>query len=133
MTTPVLKYQSQAVAKLYCTPDHSMSLTGHWASISSGGGQGLCSTVKPCTAASALLWVDRLRAHLAQVLQRRSAPAFTDLMSGQVQFMAESIPQAAQYAKQGRVRALAVTSRNRNPALPDTPTLMFNGTSNAST
>lgn len=54
---------------------------------------------------------------------RGSAPAFTDLMSGQVQFMAESIPQAAQYHKQGRVRALAVTSAERNRALPDIPTV----------
>ena len=50
---------------------------------------------------------------------RGSAPAFTDLIIGQVQFMAESIPQAAQYHKQGKVRALAVTSRERNLALPD--------------
>jgi tripartite-type tricarboxylate transporter receptor subunit TctC len=61
---------------------------------------------------------------MVHIPYRGSAPAFTDLMSGQVQFMAESIPQAAQYAKQGRVRALAVTSRTRNPALPETPTLI---------
>jgi tripartite-type tricarboxylate transporter receptor subunit TctC len=58
---------------------------------------------------------------------RGSAPAFTDLMAGQVQFMAESIPQAANYHKQGRVRALAVTSRQRNPALPDIPTVIEAG------
>ncbi len=58
---------------------------------------------------------------------RGSAPAFTDLMAGQVQFMAESIPQAAAYHKQGKVRALAVTSRERNPALPDTPTVIESG------
>ncbi|MBQ0131305.1 MAG: tripartite tricarboxylate transporter substrate binding protein [Comamonas sp.] len=56
-----------------------------------------------------------------------SAPAFTDLMGGQVQFMAESIPQAASYHKQGKVRALAVTSKERNPALPDIPTAMEAG------
>jgi tripartite-type tricarboxylate transporter receptor subunit TctC len=61
---------------------------------------------------------------MVHIPYRGSAPAFTDLMSGQVQFMAESIPQAAQYAKQGRVRALAVTSRTRNPALPEVPTLI---------
>ncbi len=54
---------------------------------------------------------------------RGSAPAFTDLMAGQVQWMAESVPQAAQYHKQGKVRALAVTSATRNPALPDVPTV----------
>ena len=58
---------------------------------------------------------------------RGSAPAFTDLMGGQVQFMAESIPQAAAYHKQGKVRALAVTSRERNQALPDIPTVIESG------
>ncbi|MEJ6000388.1 Bug family tripartite tricarboxylate transporter substrate binding protein [Paucibacter soli] len=60
---------------------------------------------------------------MVHIPYRGSAPAFTDLMGGQVQFMAESIPQAAGYAKQGRVRALAVTGAKRNPALPDTPTM----------
>jgi tripartite-type tricarboxylate transporter receptor subunit TctC len=41
--------------------------------------------------------------------------------------MAESIPQAANYHKQGKVRALAVTSRERNPALPDVPTVIESG------
>ena len=58
---------------------------------------------------------------------RGSAPAFTDLRAGQVQVMAESIPQAANYHKQGKVRALAVTSRERNPALPDIPTVIESG------
>ncbi|MEA3394108.1 MAG: tripartite tricarboxylate transporter substrate binding protein [Pseudomonadota bacterium] len=64
---------------------------------------------------------------MVHIPYRGSAPAFTDLMAGQVQFMAESIPQAANYHKQGKVRALAVTSRTRNPALPDIPTVMEAG------
>ena len=64
---------------------------------------------------------------MVHIPYRGSAPAFADLMAGQVQFMAESIPQAAMYHKQGRVRALAVTSRERNPALPDVPTAMESG------
>ena len=64
---------------------------------------------------------------MVHIPYRGSAPAFTDLMAGQVQFMAESIPQAAQYHKQGKVRALAVTSRERNPALPDVPTAIEAG------
>ena len=64
---------------------------------------------------------------MVHIPYRGSAPAFTDLMAGQVQFMAESIPQAAAYHKQGKVRALAVTSRARNPALPDVPTVIESG------
>ncbi|TAG02178.1 MAG: tripartite tricarboxylate transporter substrate binding protein [Burkholderiales bacterium] len=56
-----------------------------------------------------------------------SAPAFNDLIGGQVQFMAESVPQAATYAKSGKLRALAVTSRARNVALPDVPTMIESG------
>ena len=59
-----------------------------------------------------------------------SAPAFTDLIAGHVQFMAESVPQAANYAKLGKVRALAVTSAKRNPALPNTPTVIETGVAN---
>lgn len=64
---------------------------------------------------------------MVHIPYRGSAPAFTDLLGGQVQFMAESIPQAAQYHNQGKVRALAVTSRERNQALPDIPTVIETG------
>ena len=67
---------------------------------------------------------------MVHIPYRGSAPAFTDLMGGQVQFMAESIPQAAAYHKQGKVRALAVTSRERNPALSDIPTVIESGLKN---
>jgi tripartite-type tricarboxylate transporter receptor subunit TctC len=60
---------------------------------------------------------------------RGSAPAFSDVLAGHAQFMAESIPQVTQYVKQGKVRALAVTSRERSPALPDVPTLIESGLS----
>ena len=64
---------------------------------------------------------------IVHIPYRGSAPAFTDLMAGQVQMMAESIPQAAQYVKAGKLRALAVTSRERNPALPEVPTMIEAG------
>jgi tripartite-type tricarboxylate transporter receptor subunit TctC len=67
---------------------------------------------------------------MTHVPYKGSAPAFVDLMAGQVQFMAESVPQAAQYAKQGKVRALAVTSRERNVALPEIPTMAEAGIRN---
>ena len=64
---------------------------------------------------------------IVHIPYKGSAPAFTDLMAGQVQLMAESIPQAAAYVKAGKLRALAVTSRERNPALPDVPTMIEAG------
>jgi tripartite-type tricarboxylate transporter receptor subunit TctC len=59
---------------------------------------------------------------IVHIPYRGSAPALTDLLAGQVQMMAESIPLAAQYVKQGKLRALAITGRERNAALPDVPT-----------
>jgi tripartite-type tricarboxylate transporter receptor subunit TctC len=64
---------------------------------------------------------------IVHIPYKGSAPAFTDLMAGQVQLMAESVPQAAQYVKAGKLRALAVTSAQRSVALPDTPTLIESG------
>ena len=64
---------------------------------------------------------------MTHIPYRGSAPAFTDLMAGQVQFMAESVPQAAAYHRQGKVRVLAVTSRERSAALPEVPTVDESG------
>ena len=64
---------------------------------------------------------------MVHIPYRGSAPAFADLMGGQVQFMAESVPQAANYHRQGKVRVLAVTSRERSPALPEIPTVDESG------
>ena len=59
---------------------------------------------------------------IVHIPYRGSAPALTDLLAGQVQMMAESIPLASQYVKQGKLRALAITGNERNAALPGVPT-----------
>lgn len=51
-----------------------------------------------------------------------NAPATTDLLGGQVQFNFDQVSVALPYVKQGRVKALAITSAKRHPALPDVPT-----------
>lgn len=60
---------------------------------------------------------------IVHVPYKGSAPAFTDLLAGQVQIIAESIPQVAQYVKIGKVRALAMTGTERSAAIPDVPTM----------
>ena len=60
---------------------------------------------------------------MVHVPYKGTAPAFTDLLAGQVQFMAESIPQVTQYLKAGKVRALAMTGKERNAAIADVPTM----------
>lgn len=54
---------------------------------------------------------------------RGSAPAMLDLLAGNVQFMFDNLSTAIPHVRGGRVRALAVTSAERNPALPDLPAL----------
>jgi tripartite-type tricarboxylate transporter receptor subunit TctC len=60
---------------------------------------------------------------MVHVPYRGGAPALTDLLGGQVQVVFSSIPSSVGYVKDGRLRALAVTSRVRAEALPDIPAL----------
>jgi tripartite-type tricarboxylate transporter receptor subunit TctC len=46
-----------------------------------------------------------------------------DLLSGQVQVLFDTIPQGIEYIRDGMLRALAVTTAARSPALPDIPCL----------
>jgi tripartite-type tricarboxylate transporter receptor subunit TctC len=49
------------------------------------------------------------------------APAQLGLLSGQVDFNIDNLATAAANIKSGRLRALAVTSAQRSPVLPDVP------------
>jgi tripartite-type tricarboxylate transporter receptor subunit TctC len=51
------------------------------------------------------------------------APAQLGLLSGQVDFNIDNLATAAANIKSGRLRALAVTSAQRSPVLPDVPAL----------
>jgi tripartite-type tricarboxylate transporter receptor subunit TctC len=54
---------------------------------------------------------------------RGSAPALTDLISGQVQVMFDLTASSIGYIRAGQLRALAVTTATRSEALPDLPTV----------
>ena len=60
---------------------------------------------------------------LVQVPYRGSAPALTDLFSGQVQVMFNPVQEFIEHIKTGRLRSLAVTTETRQAVLPDTPTV----------
>jgi len=60
---------------------------------------------------------------MTHVPYKGSAPAVQDLIGGQVQLMFDNLPPSLPQIKAGKLRALAVTSATRAPALPDTPTI----------
>lgn len=53
---------------------------------------------------------------------RGGSTVITDVLGGQVQFAFATVPTMADFIKSGRLRALAVTSPQRAPQLPDVPT-----------
>ena len=57
--------------------------------------------------------------NMVHVPYRGAAPAFTDLLAGQVQVCFGPMPAAIEYIRAGKVRALAVTTAARSEALPD--------------
>src|ERR1700684_2028442 len=61
--------------------------------------------------------------NLVHVPYRGSTPAVTDMLAGQVQLMFDVTPTALPQVRAGKLRALAVTTRQRIDALPDLPPL----------
>lgn len=64
---------------------------------------------------------------MPHVPYRGSGPAINDLVGGQVDVMFDNLPSSIEHAKAGSLRPLAVTSAQRSPALPNTPTLAESG------
>src|SRR6185503_9242835 len=58
---------------------------------------------------------------ITHVPYKGESAALTDLMSGQIQMVPSNLGAAINFVKQGSIRALAVTSRQRSPELPDVP------------
>jgi len=61
--------------------------------------------------------------NLVHVPYRGGGPALVDLLGGQVQVMFVGVTELIEHIKAGRLRALAVTTATRSPALPDIPTV----------
>jgi tripartite-type tricarboxylate transporter receptor subunit TctC len=63
------------------------------------------------------------KADSTHVPYKGDAPAMTDVVAGRVQYMFNNPVSAMTFAKQGRVRLLAVTGEHRLPGLADVPTM----------
>jgi tripartite-type tricarboxylate transporter receptor subunit TctC len=60
---------------------------------------------------------------MLHVPYRGGAPAMVDVMAGRVDMIFDNIPGALAQARQGKVRPIAVTGKERNAAAPEVPTM----------
>jgi tripartite-type tricarboxylate transporter receptor subunit TctC len=60
---------------------------------------------------------------MVHVPYKGSAPAVTDLIGGQVDLMFDNVPNVLQQVKAGKLRALAVSSKQRSPFIKELPSV----------
>ena len=60
---------------------------------------------------------------MLHVPYKGSAPAYQDMLAGQVDMMFDNIPGPLGLMRAARCKAFAVTSKERHPAAPDIPTM----------
>ena len=75
----------------------------------------------------ALLFAKRSGIEMNHIPYKGNAPAMTDVIGGQLNMMLDIISTASAYIHSGKVRAVAVTSPQRNASLPDVPTFAESG------
>lgn len=74
-----------------------------------------------------LLFAKRSGIEMNHIPYKGNAPAMTDVIGGQLNMMMDIVSTASGYIHGGKVRAIAVTSPQRNPSLPNVPTLAESG------
>ena len=68
------------------------------------------------------LFNDIARTDIQHVPYKGGAPAITDLIGGQLDVIFSNFPESIAHVKSGKLRALAIASGARHPAVPDVPT-----------
>jgi tripartite-type tricarboxylate transporter receptor subunit TctC len=61
--------------------------------------------------------------NIQQIPYKGEGPAITDLVCGQINLATPNLPAAIGFINGGKLRALAVTGKERSPALPNVPTV----------
>ena len=74
--------------------------------------------------------LSRLGVKMEAIAYKGAAPVITDLLGGHIAMTVDNITTAAQLAKDGKVKALGVTTAQRAKQLPDLPTLQEQGIEN---
>jgi len=73
------------------------------------------------------LLIRQAKLPLLHVPYKGSGPAITDLLGSQVETMMDQLTASIEHIRNGRLKALAVTSLTRSPLLPNVPTLDESG------
>jgi len=68
------------------------------------------------------LFNDLNKTSIQHVPYKGGAPSMTDLIGGQLDVIFSNFPESIAHVKAGKLRALAVTTEARHPAVPDVPT-----------
>jgi len=69
------------------------------------------------------LFMRQANVKVLHVPYKGSGPALTDLMGSKVESMMDQLAASIGHIKEGRIRALAISTLKRSPLLPDVPTL----------
>ncbi len=64
---------------------------------------------------------------IQHVPYRGTTPALSDLLAGRIELLSSNLPVALPVVRDGRARALAITTPARSPFLPDVPTMQEAG------
>ena len=70
-----------------------------------------------------MLFMSAIQTDLLTVTYKGTAPAMTDLLGGQVNFMCDQTTNTTSQIKGGKVKVYGVTSKSRVASLPDVPTM----------
>ncbi len=76
---------------------------------------------------AAALFARQAQIELNHIPYKGNAPAMTDTIGGQIDLLFDIISTASSYVHGGKVKAIAVGSPKRSPALPDVPTFRESG------
>jgi len=69
------------------------------------------------------LFKSMTKTFVTHIPYKGSAPAVTDLIAGQVDVMFDNTPNVLPHVRAGKLKALAVSSKNRSSLAPDVPTV----------
>ena len=73
------------------------------------------------------LFNDIAKTDIQHVPYKGGAPAVTDLIGGQLDVIFSNFPESIAHVRSGKLRALAIASRARHPAVPEVPTTAETG------